>query len=112
MNLDRLYDLAEAENIKIYDYCINEDINGMFLNYDKLNAIALNYKNFENSYEEKCVLSEELAHYYMDAIYNYRNTDKELYYKQEYRAMKYSINMLIPFEDLKLAIKKRYEYNF
>lgn len=111
MNLDRLYDLAEAENIKIYDYCIDEDINGMFLNYDKLNAIALNYKNFENSYEEKCVLSEELAHYYMDATYNYRNTDKELYYKQEYRAMKYSINMLIPFEDLKLAIKKRNEYN-
>ena len=107
MNLDRLYDLADAENIKIYDYCIDDEINGMFLNYDKLNAIALNYSNFENSSEEKCVLSEELAHYYMDATYNYKNVDPELFYKQEYRAMKYCLSMLIPFEDLKLAIKNR-----
>ena len=60
MNLDKLYDLADAENVRIYDYCIDENINGMFLNYDKLNAIALNYNNFDNSLEEKCVLSEEL----------------------------------------------------
>ena len=60
MNLNKLYDLAEAENIKIYDYCIDENINGMFLNYDKLNAIALNYNNLTNSSEEKCILSEEL----------------------------------------------------
>ena len=107
MKLDKLYDLAENEKIKIYDYCIDENIDGMFLNYDKLNAIALNYHNFENSYDEKCVLAEELSHYYMDAVYNYRNIDPELYYKQEYRARKCSINMLIPYEDLKLAIKKR-----
>lgn len=107
MTIDRLYDLAEAENIKIYDYNIDKNINGMFLNYDKLNAIALNYRNFENTLEEKCVLAEELSHYYQDAVYNYKNVDKELYCKQEYRAFKYCVNMLIPFEDLKLAIKKR-----
>ena len=107
MKLDRLYDLAEAENIKIYDCCIDENIDGMFLNYDKLNTIALNYKNFENSLEEKCVLAEEMSHYYMDAYYNYKNVDKELYRKQEYRAKKFSFNMLIPYEDLKSAIKKR-----
>lgn len=110
MDLDRLYDLAEAENIKIYDYYIDHNIDGMFLNYDKLNAIALNYKNFENSQEEKCVLSEELGHYYMDATYKF-NSDKQFIDKQEYRAKKYSYNMLIPFENLKLAILKRNEYN-
>ena len=78
MNLDNLYDLAEKENIKIYDYYIDEDINGIYLNYDKLNAIALNYKNIENSKEEMCILSEELGHYYMDATYNYTNVDKVL----------------------------------
>lgn len=107
MNLDKLYDLAETENIKVYDYSIDDNINGMFLNYGKLNTIALNYDNFQNSYQEKCVLSEELGHYYMDATYNYKNVDKELYRKQEYRAKKYSYNILIPFEDLKLAIKNR-----
>lgn len=103
MNLDNLYDLAEKENIKIYDYYIDEDINGMYLNYDKLNAIALNYKNIENSKEEMCVLSEELGHYYMDATYNYSNVDKVLMEKQEYRAKKWSYYVLVPFEKLKSA---------
>ena len=107
MNLDNLYDLAKKENIKIYDYYIEEYINDMYLNYDKLNAIALNYKNIENSKEEMCVLSEELGHYYMDATYNYANVDKILMAKQEYRAKKWSYYILIPFERLKLAISKR-----
>ena len=107
MNLNRLYDLAETENIKIYNYCIDECINGIFLNYDTLNVIGLNYNNFDNTKQEKCVLSEELAHYYMDAIYNYKNVDKVLYDKQEYRAKKWSYYTLIPYEKLKSAILKR-----
>ena len=108
MNLNKLYDLAETENIKIYNYCIDEGINGIFLNYDTLNVIGLNYKNFDNIKQEKCVLSEELAHYYMDAIYNYKNVDKVLYDKQEYRAKKWSYYTLIPYEKLKSAILKRH----
>lgn len=107
MNLDTLYDLAEKENVKIYDYFIDEDINGIYLNYDKLNAIALNHKNIDNTNLEKCVLSEELGHYYMDATYNYSSSDKILIDKQEYRAKKWSYYVLIPFENLKLAILKR-----
>ena len=42
MNLTNLYNLAEKENIKIYDWYI-EDVNGMYLNYCNINAIALNY---------------------------------------------------------------------
>ena len=107
MELNKLYDLAEAENIKIYDYCIDEDINGIYLNYDTINAIALNYKNFSSSKFEKCVLAEELGHYYFDATYNYKNVDKVLYDKQEYRARKWGYNALIPFEKLKSAFAKR-----
>lgn len=104
MSLEQLYDIAENENIKIYDYCIDEDINGIFLNYDKLNAIAL---NCDNSLQEKCVLSEELGHYYMDATYNYANVDKITYDKQEYRAKKWSYYVLIPFDNLRRAILNR-----
>lgn len=104
MNLNKLYDMAENENIKIYDYCIDEDINGIFLNYDKLNAIAL---NCDNSLQEKCVLSEELGHYYMDATYNYANVDKITYDRQEYRAKKWSYYVLIPFDNLRRAILNR-----
>lgn len=107
MELDKLYELAEAEKVNIYNYYIDENINGIYLNYDKLNAIALNHKNIENTQQEKCILSEELGHYYMDAVYNYKNKDKVLHDKQEYRASKWSYNLLIPFEKLKSAILKR-----
>lgn len=106
MNLNYLYDLAEKENIKIYD-CYIEDANGAFINIDKINAIALNYNNLETTIDEKCVLSEELRHYYMDATYPLFSDDTILMSKQEYRAKKWSYYVLIPFEKLKSAISKR-----
>ena len=59
------------------------------------------------SINEKCVLSEELGHYYMDATYPVNTKDQILIDKQEYRAKKWSYYALIPFEKLKSAIKKR-----
>lgn len=59
MNLNNLYNLAEKENIKIYDWYI-ENANGIFISIDEINVIALNYSNFENTLDEKCTLSEEL----------------------------------------------------
>ncbi|OKZ78198.1 MAG: hypothetical protein BHW01_02190 [Clostridium sp. 27_14] len=110
MNLNNLYDLAEKEHIKIYDYYI-EDAYGCFINIDKINAIALNYTNIDNSYIEKETLSEELGHYYQDATYSINCTDTTLINKQEYRAKKWSYYILIPFEKLKLAIKNRNQYS-
>lgn len=59
MNLEYLYDLAEKENIKIYD-CYIENANGIFINIDKINAIALNYDEIGTYMEEKETLAEEL----------------------------------------------------
>lgn len=105
MTLDKLYDLTEKENISVYDWYI-EDCNGIYLNYDKINAIALNYDELGTYVEEKCTLAHELGHYYMDATYSL-SSDSNYINKQEYRAFKWSISTLIPYEDLKLAIKKR-----
>lgn len=106
MELISLYNIAEKENIKIYDWQI-EDIDGMYLNYENINAIALNYDRLGTYVEEKCTLAEELGHYYMDATYPASCTDKVLIDKQEYRAKKWSYYTLIPFEKLKSAILKR-----
>jgi Zn-dependent peptidase ImmA (M78 family) len=106
MKLNDLYNVAEKEKIKIYDWYI-ENANGAFINIDKINAIALNYNELGTSIDEKETLSEELGHYYMDATYPLECNDIILIEKQEYRARKWSYNVLIPFEDLKLAIKKR-----
>jgi len=104
MNLNRLYTIADNENIDIYDWHI-ENCNGIYLNYDKINAIALNYDKLGTYIDEKCTLAEELGHYYMDATYNYHSIDNVLKSKQEYRAKKWSYTVLVPFEKLKSAIK-------
>ena len=70
MDLNKLYDIAEKENVKIYDWNI-EDCDGIYLNYDKINAIALNYDELGTYIDEKCTLAEELGHYYMDATYSF-----------------------------------------
>ena len=110
MNLDSLYDIANKEKIKIYDWYI-EDCNGIYLNYDKINAIALNYDKLGTYIEEKCTLAEELGHFYMDATYPASCTSKTLIDKQEYRAKKWSYYVLIPFENLHRAILSRNQYN-
>ena len=109
MNLIKLYDLAEKENINVYD-CPVADIEGIFLNYQNIKAIGLNYKKIKTQSKEKCILAEELAHYYCDATYKI-DSDFQLISKQEYRAKKWCINTLIPFENLQRAIFNRIQYD-
>lgn len=106
MKLNDLYNIADKEKIKVYDWYI-ENAHGCFINIDKINAIALNYKDIDNSYIEKETLAEELGHYYQDATYYINCTDTILISKQEYRAKKYARMVLVPYENLKLAILKR-----
>lgn len=100
MELNTLYDLAEKENIKIYNYNI-DDVNGAFINYNNVNAIAINYKKIDSTAKEKCVLAEELGHYYYDATYSPLCSDKNYISKQEYRAKKWAIKTLIPPSKIK-----------
>ena len=106
MELNTLYDIAEKENIKIYDYNI-DNVNGAFINYEGFNAIALNYNNIKTQAKEKCVLAEELGHYYYNATYSPLCTDTTLISKQEYRAKKWAAKTLVPYSEL---IKKHFEY--
>lgn len=99
---NKLYDLAEKENIKVYDYNIS-DVSGMFVNIGNINAITLS-KGL-TSYQEKSTLAEELGHYYYDATYPISCADLQLISKQEYRAKKWAYNVLIPAEDLASAFK-------
>lgn len=110
MNLNDLYNITEKEKIPVYNWYI-EDVNGMYLNYHNINAIALNYDQFGTYMQEKETLAEELGHYYMDATYPASCTDKALIYKQEYRAKKWAYYILIPYENLKSAILKRNKYS-
>ncbi len=104
MNLEKLYEISEKENIKIYDWYI-EDCTGIYLNYDKINAIALNYDEIGTYIEEKCTLAEELGHYYSDATYKL-NSAFQLRSKQEYKAKKWAYSILVPISHLKEKISQ------
>lgn len=98
----KLYNLAEKENIKIYNYSISK-VFGMFINIENINAITLD-KNL-TAYQEKSTLAEELGHYYYDATYPVACSNMQLISKQEYRARKWAYNVLVPIEDLVSAFK-------
>jgi Zn-dependent peptidase ImmA (M78 family) len=95
---------------KLYDWHF-EDINGIYLNYDKINAIALNYDNLGTYIDEKCTLAHELGHYFTGNVYSLSPT-KDFFDKAEYRVFKWCVNVLVPLQDLKIAIKNGYTTNY
>lgn len=105
MNLNNLYNLAEKEHIKIYNWYI-ENANGAFVNIDKLNVIALNYDELGTYIDEKETLAEELGHYYMNATYSFYCKNIQLISKQEYRAKKWKSTSLVTKNALFNALKK------
>lgn len=106
MELEKLYKIANKNKLNIYDYYFT-DIKGLFLNYGSIKAIAINYKNIENSIDEKCVLAEELGHFFYNATYSL-NADINTINKMEYKAKKWSSMALVPISKLKKLIKKNY----
>ena len=97
MELNKLYDIADKENIDIINFKMkNKAIIGCLNNSY---TIGLNYSAISNSSEEKTILAEELGHYYCNALYNYNNTSEEIS-KKEFRATKWAFKTLAPYKKL------------
>lgn len=78
--------LAEREKVDIFhDNLMKEK--AKIIKYDGT-SILLNNKKIHSETEKKCLLAEELGHYYYDAYYTL-NSDKAFIDKQEYRAKKW-----------------------
>ena len=109
METNYLYSLAEREKLEVVDYSFNDNINGVYI--DNLKCIGLG-KTLTDT-ERKCVLAEELGHYYCNATYPLSCTDKELVDKAEYRAKKWAVKALVPASDLEkvklLGLKYKWE---
>lgn len=85
MELNKLYNIAEKENINIIDFKMqNKAIIGCLNNNY---SIGINYSIINNSSEEKTILVEELGRYYCNALYNYNNSNEEID-KNKFRATK------------------------
>ena len=75
MELKKLYNIAEKEHIDIINFKMkNKAIIGY---YKGTCMIGLNYSKIQSYTEEKCLLAEELGHYYYSAYYPL-NSDKEV----------------------------------
>lgn len=104
MELQKLYDIAEREHIGVVNFKMK---NKAIIGYYKGNCmIGLNYKKIYSYTEEKCLLAEELGHYYYSAYYTL-NSDKNFINKQEYKALKWkSLTCISPKSILNCFYKR------
>lgn len=103
MELKKLYDVANRENISIEDFKMKNK--AIIEQIDKEYYIGLNYSKIESITEEKELLAEELGHYYCNAFYNSSSSLSSIAQK-EYRANKWKCTVLVSVNDFKDAFKK------
>lgn len=103
MKLNKLYSIADKENISIFNVKMKNK--AIICKVDKDYYIGLNYRKINNSVQEKEVLAEELGHYYCNALYNI-NSDIVTIRKKEYRAKKWAFLTLVPYKVL-LSLQKQ-----
>lgn len=97
MELLNFEELAEREKIDIFhDNLMKEK--AKIIKY-KGTSILLNNKRIHSESERKCLLAEELGHYYYDAYYTL-NSDQTFVDKQEYRAKKWKCLACVPRQSL------------
>ena len=98
MELNKLYDIANKENIPVIDFKMkNKAIIGCI---DDSYTIGLNYSNIDNSSEEKTILAEELGHYFTSSLYD-SNSSLETIGRKEFKSRKWAFKVLAPYKKLK-----------
>lgn len=109
MELNKLYCVAEKENIDVIDFKMkNKAIIGCIENNY---SIGLNYSIIKDSSEEKTILAEELGHYYCNALYNSNYSNTEIN-KRDFRATKWAFKTLVPYSKLQELREEGCKYNY
>lgn len=94
--------IAEREKIDVYNYKMNSKAKIIKLDEP---TILLDNSKIHTETERKCLLAEELGHYYHDAYYTL-NSDNIFIDKQEYRAKKWKCLTCIPKNSLQDCFSK------
>lgn len=105
MELIDLEKIAEREKINVVN-CKMKKYKARIINHDN-SCIFMDYSKVKTYTEEKCLLAEELGHYYYDAYYSI-SASKELIDKQEYRSLKWRSLTLVPLQSILRCFKKRH----
>lgn len=112
--LNDLYNYATKENIKIKKYHFNKDKHwkGHCIYDNSNNCMIFLNENINNNVQEKCTLAHEIGHFKKGILQNnilsseYR--DRILRSINEFRAKKWAVGKLIPFEDFKRFLGTNY----
>ncbi len=94
MTYEQLVQFADCDKIEVIEFNFKSGLKGLYCD----DTIAINSK-LETTTEKKCILAEELGHYYTTAgdILNQNNIANR---KQEHIARKWGYEKLIPLMDL------------
>lgn len=103
MNLDKLYNIAEKEKIDIINFKMKKS-KARIINIDN-SYIFIDYSKISTYTEEKCLLAEELGHYYFSAYYSFSSSQINID-KQEYKALKWKSLVCVPLKSILNCFKK------
>lgn len=106
-----LFKLAHKEGIAIEYWDFAPPIEAIYFSSNGKSIIALSRSLFSDRRYFRCILAEELGHHFRTAgdlrprqIFRYR--DRLYISKEEYRALKWAAQYLIPLDKLEKAIEE------
>lgn len=108
MDINKLYDIAENENIEVVNFSLPTTVSMAHMTDNKDCYVAMDYKQIESASEERTRLAHEIGHCVKGAFYN-RYSKFDLMCRHEYRANKWAIETLMPFDEVIEALKSGYE---
>lgn len=103
MNLDKLYNIAEKEKIDIINFKMKKS-KARIINIDN-SYIFIDYSRIHTYTEEKCLIAEELGHYYFSAYYSFSSSQINID-KQEYKALKWKSLVCVSLKSILSCFKK------
>ena len=103
MELHELYELAEEKNIKVMDFSLPEN-KAVCIESESGCFVGIDPQVFTSAREEKVVVAHEIGHIETGSLYAV-GSDSTARVKQEAKAEKWTVNSLVPLDQLKEAIK-------
>ncbi len=109
MTTNKLYDLAETQNISIYDFHLPLNKSISYVDEKSNCYIAIDEQAIEGEIDEKEKLAHELGHCMRHAFYN-RYSPCDVIGRHEYRANVWAVSTLLPSYRLRGALHLYREY--
>ena len=100
MELLDLENIARKEKLNLINYKMKPKARII----DKY--IFMDYSKIHTQKEEKCILAEELGHYYYDAFYTISSSQEDIN-RAEYKALKWKSLSCVPLKSFLTCFYKR-----